>query len=258
MHYLCVQDQGRLQAAHKVLVQKFSREKADSLIPVLCDASWSWPSANSRGWLSSESFGGVPDVPACSLCLETAEHDDQPHCCRGDADNNIGVEGAKAIAAALEPRQGPDGSWHFNMALNELNLDSESFGGVPDAPACSLCLETAEHDDQPLCCRGDAGSNIGVEGAKAIAAALRPRQGPDGSWHFNKTINQLTLHSESFGGVPDAPACSCVLRLRSMMTNRSAVVGMQVTRLEMKGPRPSPPPWSPARALTDRGISIRH
>ena len=39
--------------------------------------------------------------------------------------NKIGVEGGKAIAAALEPRKNPDGSWAFNEALNHLNLTCE-------------------------------------------------------------------------------------------------------------------------------------
>ena len=45
--------------------------------------------------------------------------------CRDVSDNDIGVEGGKAIAAALEPRKNPDGSWAFNGALNHLNLESE-------------------------------------------------------------------------------------------------------------------------------------
>ena len=39
--------------------------------------------------------------------------------------NDIGVEGGKAIAAALEPRKNPGGSWAFNEALNHLNLTCE-------------------------------------------------------------------------------------------------------------------------------------
>ena len=39
--------------------------------------------------------------------------------------NDIGVEGGKAIAAALEPRKNTDGSWAFNGALNTLNLRGE-------------------------------------------------------------------------------------------------------------------------------------
>ena len=45
--------------------------------------------------------------------------------CRDVADNNIGDEGGKAIAAALEPRKNADGSWAFNGALNHLNLRGE-------------------------------------------------------------------------------------------------------------------------------------
>ena len=45
--------------------------------------------------------------------------------CRDVPDTNIGVEGGKAIAAALEPRKNPDGSWAVNRALNHLNLHGE-------------------------------------------------------------------------------------------------------------------------------------
>ena len=38
------------------------------------------------------------------------------------ADIYIGAEGAKSLAAALEPRQEPDGSWTFNPALSNLVL----------------------------------------------------------------------------------------------------------------------------------------
>ena len=56
--------------------------------------------------------------------------DDAPHVsmsdvCRDVTDNDIGVEGGKAIAAALEPRKNPDGSWAFNGALNYLDLSGE-------------------------------------------------------------------------------------------------------------------------------------
>ena len=45
--------------------------------------------------------------------------------CRDVSVNGIRVEGGKAIAAALEPRKNPDGSWAFNGALNTLELASE-------------------------------------------------------------------------------------------------------------------------------------
>ena len=41
------------------------------------------------------------------------------------ADTGIGAEGAKAIAAALEPRQNPDQTWVFNGALQKLDLGGE-------------------------------------------------------------------------------------------------------------------------------------
>ena len=44
---------------------------------------------------------------------------------RTAAVNDIQDEGAKAVAAALEPRKNPDGTWAFNPALQTLNLNSE-------------------------------------------------------------------------------------------------------------------------------------
>ena len=40
----------------------------------------------------------------------------------GAAGNSIGAEGAKALADALAPREGSDGTWHCNEALNTLDL----------------------------------------------------------------------------------------------------------------------------------------
>ena len=36
--------------------------------------------------------------------------------------NGIGAEGAKALADALAPWEGSDGTWHCNEALHTLNL----------------------------------------------------------------------------------------------------------------------------------------
>ena len=47
------------------------------------------------------------------------------------ADNQIGDDGAKAIAAALEPRKNPDDSWVYNEALKELYLGGESLAVSP-------------------------------------------------------------------------------------------------------------------------------
>ena len=57
-------------------------------------------------------------------------HHDAPHVCMSDvcrdvSGNGIGDEVCKAIAAALEPRKNPDGSWAFNEALNHLDLLGE-------------------------------------------------------------------------------------------------------------------------------------
>jgi hypothetical protein len=41
------------------------------------------------------------------------------------ADNEIGDEGAAAVAGALEPRRNGDGSWTPSTALTVLHLDSE-------------------------------------------------------------------------------------------------------------------------------------
>ena len=63
----------------------------------------------------------------------------------GSADNDIGAEGAKALASALEPRENPDGTWASNGALKGLNLWSEAFSHFPLLLAPPLL--SAQHDD---------------------------------------------------------------------------------------------------------------
>ena len=46
------------------------------------------------------------------------------------ADNDIGAQGAKALADALAPRQNPDGTWTYNNTLETLELNS-----APSLPA---------------------------------------------------------------------------------------------------------------------------
>ena len=99
------------------------------------------------------------------------------------AGNNIGAEGAKALAAALEPRQNPDGTWAFNGALNELVLTGESFPptrcqeihSIPGPVFLSQLLMSVREPD-------DAGINLTSEGRTALFSSVealnaqRPRK----------------------------------------------------------------------------------
>ena len=58
---------------------------------------------------------------------------------RTAAGNSIQDEGAKAVAAALEPRKNPDGTWAFNPALQELDLSCEEPTPSSSSPS-SPCL----------------------------------------------------------------------------------------------------------------------
>ena len=66
-------------------------------------------------------------APPCSLRLLRVAA-----AASGAAGNEIGDEGAKALADALAPRQNPDGTWTHNNALSTLNLT-----GAPSSPAPS-------------------------------------------------------------------------------------------------------------------------
>ena len=64
----------------------------------------------------------------------------------GAADNDIGAQGAKALADSLAPRQNPDGTWAYNNTLRRLELNSApslpaqpSLSALPRTPSASLC-----------------------------------------------------------------------------------------------------------------------
>ena len=82
--------------------------------------------------------------PCCSLlpfCRRSMMTDSAAP---GSAVNNIGAEGAKALAFALEPRKNPDGTWAFNGALKMLDLYGETCGPFPLLLAPPLL--SAQHD----------------------------------------------------------------------------------------------------------------
>ena len=62
---------------------------------------------------------------------------------RTAADNSIQDEGAKAVAAALEPRKNPDGTWAFNPALQTLDLQSEEPTPSSSSPSSPYPLSPA-------------------------------------------------------------------------------------------------------------------
>ena len=172
----------------------------------------------------------------------------------GAADNSIGDEGAKALASALEPRKNPDGSWAFNGALAELNLKGETCGPFPCCSLLPFCRRSMMTDSAAP---GSAVNHIGAEGAKALASALEPRKNLDGTWAFNGALKELNLQGETCSPFPlplAPPLCLCPFCRRSMMTD-SADLALQGTTLEMREPRPSPLPWSPARTLMAPGRS---
>ena len=62
---------------------------------------------------------------------------------RTAADKGILDEGAKAVAAALEPRKNPDGTWAFNPALQTLDLQSEEPTPSSSSPSSPYPLSPA-------------------------------------------------------------------------------------------------------------------
>ena len=62
---------------------------------------------------------------------------------RTAAVNSIQDEGAKAVAAALEPRENPDGTWAFNPALQTLDLQSEEPTPSSSSPSSPYPLSPA-------------------------------------------------------------------------------------------------------------------
>eukprot|EP00873_Tetraselmis_striata_P044796 jgi/Tetstr1/465060/TSEL_009788.t1 len=122
-------------------------------------------------------------------------------------DNGIGDEGAKALAEALAPQQGSNGTWHCNQALQTLYLDGASTcQPFPPSPAACLLVLIGEGqaDDESDCgattlLDGAADNGVGDEGAKALAEALAPQQGRDGTWHCNLALQTLTLFNSGIG-----------------------------------------------------------
>ena len=86
------------------------------------DGTWIFNGALNRLGLNSAS-PVARHPPAACLLLVVQHGSPWCHCA---ADNEIGADGAKALADALAPRQDADGKWHFNGALKELYLYSKS------------------------------------------------------------------------------------------------------------------------------------
>ena len=62
----------------------------------------------------------------------------------GAVANGIGDEGAKALADALAPREGSDGTRHCNEALNTLNLrGAATCSPNPSSPLAAAAGPTA-------------------------------------------------------------------------------------------------------------------
>jgi len=109
-----------------------------------------------------------------------------------------------ALAAALQPRQNPNGTWAFHGSLRTVKLGRH---GITDEGARALAaalLEPRENPDGSWAVNRAVtslrlyGNSVGDEGAKSIAAALEPRRNPDGSWAFNSDL-RLDLEGNNIG-----------------------------------------------------------
>ena len=131
--------------------------------------------------------------------------------------NSIEDEGAKALAAALEPRQNPDQTWVFNVALQKLIL-------------------SCEPHHFPYTCRDLSCSFV------PVLACLHF----NGRWWIIQVQEMYVLQSI----MRMIEGCQAASNRR-----RWCPRGSQGTGLELRAPRPSPLPWSRTRAGTRPGCS---
>ena len=106
------------------------------------NGTWAFNGALEGLNLWSEAFCPSPCCSLLPFCRCSMMTDNATP---GSAENNIGAEGAKALASALEPRENPDGTWAFNGALEKLYLQGETCGHFPLLLAPLLL--SAQHDD---------------------------------------------------------------------------------------------------------------
>ncbi|KAK3238678.1 hypothetical protein CYMTET_51328 [Cymbomonas tetramitiformis] len=105
--------------------------------------------------------------------------------------NEIGPEGAKALAVALTP----NAEGVFNTSLNTLNLYSNPIGDEgAKALAVTLTSNAKGMFNTSLNIHLN-GNNIGPEGAEALAVALTPNE----EGVFNTSMNTLNLSNNTIG-----------------------------------------------------------
>ncbi|KAK3281841.1 hypothetical protein CYMTET_10391 [Cymbomonas tetramitiformis] len=106
--------------------------------------------------------------------------------------NNIGNEGAEALAAALSPNE----EGVFNTSLNTLDLESNGIGpeGV-QALADALTPNAEGVFNTSLNALGLGANWIGLEGVQALADALTP----NAEGVFNTSLNTLDLSNNDIG-----------------------------------------------------------
>ncbi|KAK3284858.1 hypothetical protein CYMTET_7513, partial [Cymbomonas tetramitiformis] len=106
--------------------------------------------------------------------------------------NNIGPEGAKALAVALTP----NAEGVFNTSLNTLDLNANGIGPEgAKALAVALTPNAEGVFNTSLNTLNLEHNDIGPEGAKALAVALTPNAGGV----FNTSLNTLYLYDNRVG-----------------------------------------------------------
>ncbi|KAK3287025.1 hypothetical protein CYMTET_5435 [Cymbomonas tetramitiformis] len=120
-------------------------------------------------------------------------------------DNRIGTEGAKALAVALTP----NAEGVFNTSLNTLNLTNNEIGPEgAKALAVALTPNAEGVFNGSLNTLNLWGNKIGPEGAKALAAALTPNE----EGVFNGSLNTLDVCNNDITGEAALQLAEAVLK----------------------------------------------
>ncbi|KAK3244582.1 hypothetical protein CYMTET_45810 [Cymbomonas tetramitiformis] len=136
--------------------------------------------------------------------------------------NNIGPEGARALAVALTPNE----EGVFNTSLNTLNLRNNDIGDE-GAKALAYALTPNEEGvfNTSLNTLDLYNNNIGPEGAKALAVTLAP----NAEGLFNTSLNTLDLAGNNIG-----PEGAKVLAV-ALTPNAEGVFNMSLNTLDLAG-----------------------
>ncbi|KAK3276066.1 hypothetical protein CYMTET_15839 [Cymbomonas tetramitiformis] len=136
--------------------------------------------------------------------------------------NEIGPEGAKALAVALTPNE--DGV--FNTSLNTLHLYDNKIGPEgAKALAVALTPNAEGVFNTSLNTLDLEGNNIGPEGAKALAVALTP----NAEGVFNTSLNTLKLYMNQIG--PEGAKALAI----ALTPNAEGVFNTSLNTLNLEG-----------------------